>query len=148
MKEPATSEIPEAVVPLNDPMVGGATPASMLNHRALGYTYPTDDLMEQRVLARGFAPIVTNDPTQIELLTPTVNFNDVPEGDTTRRAALFHVSGCERLTFSVGPGPTPPFSLHVPGPFLFPAGPLPQRELRIWVLFMGRAPNTTTTLDR
>jgi hypothetical protein len=134
--------IQEAYVPLNDPMIGGATPASMLDHLALGYSYPTDDLMEQRVLARGFAPIVTGDPAQIELLTPTVNFNDVPEGDTTRRAALFRVSGCERLSFSVGPGPTPPFSLHVPGPFPFPAGSLPQSELRIWVLFTGRAPNT------
>lgn len=137
------SRVQEAFVPLNDPMIGGATPASMLDHLALGYSYPSDDLMEQRVLARGFAPIITGDPAQIELLTPNVNFNDVPEGDTTRRAALFRVSGCERLTFSVGPGPTPPFSLHVPGPFPFPHGPLPQSELRIWVLFTGRAPNTT-----
>lgn len=136
--------VPEASVPLNDPMIGGATPASMLNHRALGYVYPDDDLMEQRVLARGFAPIVTGDPPEIQLLTPQVVFNDVPEGDTTRRAALFQISSCEHLSFEVNSGPASPFLLHTPGPFMSPAGALPHEELRIWVVFTGQAPNTNS----
>ncbi|MFM0124580.1 MULTISPECIES: tyrosinase family protein [Paraburkholderia] len=132
-----------AFVPLNSPMIGGATPAAMLDHIALGYTYPEDDRLEQRVLALGFPAMETEDPVQIDQLTPTVNFNDVPEGDTTRRAATFQVSCCGHLTFTVSPGPAAPFALLDPGPFSFPLGPLPQSELRIWVLFTGQAPNTT-----
>jgi hypothetical protein len=134
--------IDAAFVPLNSPMIGGATPASMLDHTTLGYTYPQDDRLEQRVLALGFPAMESMDPVQIELLTPTVNFNDVPEGDTTRRAATFQISGCGHFTFSVAPVPGAPFSLFDPGPFMFPVGPLPQTDLRIWVLFTGRAPNT------
>ncbi len=135
--------IDETFVPLNSPMIGGATPTSMLDHVALGYTYPEDDRLQQRVLALGFPAMVTEDPPQIDLLTPTVNFNDVPEGDTTRRTATFQVSCCGHLTFTVSPGPGAPFSLMDPGPFSFPPGPLPQSELRIWVLFTGQAANTT-----
>jgi hypothetical protein len=138
----ACPRIQETYVPLNDPMIGGATPASMLDHLALNYSYPTDDLLEQREVARGLPAMVTGDGTQIELLTPIVNFNDVPEGDTTRRAALFHIAGCDHLSFSVTAGPTAPFSLLAPGPYPFPAGPLPQTEFRIWLLFTGHAPNT------
>jgi hypothetical protein len=129
-------------VPLNDPMVGGATPASMLNHRALGYLYPVDSAMESRVLARGLPAIISGDPTEIVLETPQVIFNDVPEGDTTLRAALFHIVTCEALTFEVTAPPGAPFSLFAPGPFPFPAGPLHTHELRIWVMFTGRAPGS------
>jgi hypothetical protein len=132
-------------VPLNSPMIGGATPGSMLDHIALGYTYPEDDRLEQRVLALGFPAMQTADPVQIEMLTPTVNFNDVPEGDTTRRSATFQISCCDHLTFRVSPGPGAPFSLLDPGPFMFPMGPLPQTELHIWVLFTGQAPGTSAT---
>ena len=129
-------------VPLNDPMVGGATPASMLDHRARGYFYPRDDAMEARVLARGLPAIVSGDPTQFTLETPQIVFNDVPEGDTMQRAALFRIEGCEALTFHVTSPPAAPFSLFAPGPFPFPAGPLHTHELRIWVMFTGRAPGT------
>src|SRR5262249_6584371 len=114
-----------------------------LDHIALGYTYPEDDRLEQRVLALGFPAMQTADRVQIELLTPTVNFNDVPEGDTTKRSATFRISCCDHLTFRVSPGPGAPFSLLDPGPFMFPMGPLPQTQLRIWVLFTGQAPGTS-----
>lgn len=35
-----------ARVPLNEKMIGGATPASMLDHAALGYTYSQDQALE------------------------------------------------------------------------------------------------------
>ena len=38
--------VPEAVVPLNSPMIGGATPASMLDHTALDYLYERDVILE------------------------------------------------------------------------------------------------------
>ena len=137
------AQIPATFVPLNDPMVGGATPASMLDHLALGYLYPRNDLMESRALARGLPAIVSGDPTQISLETPQIVFNDVPEGDTTQRAALFHITTCEVLSFHVTAPPAAPFSLFAPGPFAFPAGPLHTHELRIWVMFTGRAPGTS-----
>lgn len=136
-------KIDSTFVPLNDPMVGGATPASMLDHTAFGYFYPRDDAMESRALARGLPAIVSGDPTQIVLETPQVVFNDVPEGDTTQRAALFRIAGCESLSFHVTIPPAAPFSLFMPGPFAFPGGPLHTDELRIWVLFTGRAPGTS-----
>ena len=36
----------QAAVPLNSPMQGGATPASMLDHTTLGYRYPADVRLE------------------------------------------------------------------------------------------------------
>ena len=52
-------------VPLNDAMAGGATPASMLDHTALGYFYPRDDILEAGVLELGDPPIISGDPTEI-----------------------------------------------------------------------------------
>jgi len=135
-------KIDETYVPLNDPMIGGATPASMLNHTSLGYFYPSDDVMESRVIERGLPAIVSGDVTEIVLETPQVIFNDVPEGDTTKRAVFFRISGCESLTFHVTNGPTGPFSLFAPGPFAFPAGPLPADELRIWLMYTGGSPGS------
>jgi hypothetical protein len=126
-------------VPLNDPMVGGATPASMLDHTALGYFYHRDDPMEARALAGGLPAIISGDVTEIVLETPQVIFNDVPEGDTTKRPALFRISGCESLTFHLT-GPAAPFAPFEPGPFPFPSGPLHTDELRIWVMYTGRDP--------
>jgi hypothetical protein len=134
--------IAETFVPLNDPMLGGATPASMLDHLALGYSYPRDDALETRVAEQGLPAVVSGDAPAIRLETPQIIFNDIPEGDTTKRAALFRVSGCEALTFHVTAGPTAPFSLFEPGPFSFPAGPMPTADLRIWVLFTGQTPGS------
>lgn len=132
-----------AFVPLNDPMVGGATPASMLDHTTHDYYYPRDDAMEARALERGLPAIISGDLTEIELLTPQVVFNSVPEGDTTKRAALFQIEGCESLSFEVANGPTGPFSLFSPGPYPYPSGGFPTDELRIWLLYTGGTPGST-----
>ena len=137
--------IAETFVPLNDPMIGGATPASMLDHRSHGYFYPDDDLLESRVLARGLPPTVSGDGLTVELVTPQVVFNSVPEGDTTQRAALFLVRGCGSLTFEVTAGPSAPFSLFAPGPYSFPGPHLPTEEFRIWVMFTGGTPGSTAS---
>ena len=134
-----------AYVPLNDPMVGGATPASMLDHTSLGYHYPRDVALEIRVseISPGLAPIVSGDPVKVTLETPQVTFNDVPEGETTKRAALFRMAGCADLRLEVEAGPTGPFSLFEPGPFFHPASPFPTDELRIWLTYTGSSPGTT-----
>ena len=128
----------------NDAMVGGATPASMLDHRAQGYRYPRDLALEAHVAGDpDFPDFISGDSVDISLQTPQIVFNDVPSGDTTMRAALFQIEGCESLTFEVESGPTGSFSLFEPDPYPFPAGPLPTDELRIWVMFTGGAANTT-----
>lgn len=127
-------------VALNDPMVGGATPASMLDHTALGYFYHDDQALENRAIELGVPAIISGDGSDITLITPQVIFNDVPEGDTTKRAALFQVESCETLSFHVTSPPGAPFSLFEPGPFPYPAGPLSTDELRIWVMFTGQMP--------
>lgn len=56
-----------AMVPLNSPMVGGATPASMLDHTALGYTYDTDVRLEGAWESTGRPHLSTADSTSVDL---------------------------------------------------------------------------------
>jgi hypothetical protein len=66
--DPAPGDsVPEAMVPLNSAMIGGATPASMLDHRALGYTYDTDVRLEAAWESSGRpGHLVTGDPTAVD----------------------------------------------------------------------------------
>jgi hypothetical protein len=124
----------------NDPMVAGATPASMLDHLALGFRYPRDIPLEVEVAGDpDFPGFQSGDAMDILLETPQIVFNDVPSGDTTMRAAFFTVEGCAPLQFEVESGPTGNFSLSSPGPYPYPAGPFPTNEFRIWVMFTGGA---------
>ncbi len=133
-----------AAVTLNSPMIGGSTPASMLDHLALGYSYPRDFGLELAVAGNpDFPAFQSGDSNSITLETPQIVFNDVPSGDTTMRAALFNIEGCEDLSFQVENGPTGNFSLFAPGPALFPQGDFAMDELRIWVMFTGGAAGTT-----
>lgn len=134
----------------NDPMFAGslggaATPAAMLDHRALGYRYPVDPRLAAEWAAAKPGTLVTGDPTDIGLATPAVTFNDVPEGETTMRAIRFSVDGCRRLLFEVTAGPTGPFTLDDSGPFAFPPGPFSTDDLRIWLEFTGQAPSTNAS---
>lgn len=139
------SQFGVAAVPLNTPMIGGATPASMLDHLALGYRYPEDLPLEAAVAGNpNFPNFQSGDPAAITLQTPEIVFNDVPTGETTMRAAFFTVETCSTLSFEVESGPTGNFTLHEPGPFPFPAqGSQPTTEFRIWVLFTGGPAGST-----
>jgi hypothetical protein len=64
-----------------------ARPVDLLNHRDLGIVYDTDD------------PVVTPQ-------TASLTFNDVPEGETTVRAAVFSVSACTNVHLEIIAGPT------------------------------------------
>ena len=137
----------DTFVAAGESMFGGAigagvTPASMLDHRALGYYYDRDDALEARVIERGLPEIVSGDPLSVELETPQIVFNDVPEDETTKRAALFRISGCGQVTFRVLSGPSEPFALFAEGPFSFPSGGFPTDELRIWFLYTAGAAGT------
>lgn len=121
---------------------GGTTPAAMLDHRALGYRYAEDPRLAAEWAAVQSTTLISGDPTTVTLATSAVVFDDVPEGDTTMRAARFSVDGCRRLFFEVTAGPTGPFSLDESGPFAFPPSDFPTSDLRIWILFTGEAPGT------
>ncbi len=47
-----------------------------------------------------------NPPLYVDLATPTVNFNDVPEGETAARPVEFEVRTCGAVSFSIVTGPT------------------------------------------
>lgn len=126
------------VVGLNEPMVGGATPAAMLDNTALGYRYPRDTPLELAVAGDAdFPNFQSGDPIEASLLTPTIVFNDVPADETVMRAALFAVETCASLTFEVETGPTGNFSLFEPGPYTFPSSPFATNDFRIWLMFTG-----------
>lgn len=62
--DPAPGDsVSQAMVALHSPMVGGATPASMLDHTAHGYTYPTDVRLEAAWEGQGLGRLVTADAT-------------------------------------------------------------------------------------
>ena len=78
---------------LNDPMTSvPTTPADVLEHRDFNlYHYP---------------PGFQEDIPQVTLDTPSVNFIDVPEGETRLGAAVFTFEACDPIHFSVVSGPT------------------------------------------
>ena len=115
---------------LNDAMFPWSTsPADVLNHRDMGYMYDTD------------APLV-------DLDTASLVCNDVPEGETTVRAAVFSVSACEDVHLEIINGPD---VLSGPAGTLFdtPLGSSdtvpPGSQGRIWISFTGTAANDIAT---
>ena len=56
----SSDSVPEARVPIDSQMVGGATPASMLDHAALGYVYQRDEDLEQAWLNKHGTSLVTH----------------------------------------------------------------------------------------
>lgn len=88
---------------------------------------------------------------EANLLTPAVNFNDVPEGETTARAIVFSVTTCGAATFQIVSGPTVisgpgSFStLPSPNAALPTAASLTTREARLWLSHTGTSDGDVTT---
>lgn len=129
---PLSAYLPAAGGPaghnLNDVMqhltTAAATPANCLDYRrAQGFIYDTD-------------------PPLVDLMTPTVAFQDVPTLETTWRAAVFHVRAGSTVHLEVvpGSGPAAPYALtplggavtHVP-----PVDNAPYDVVRMWFAFTG-----------
>ena len=74
---------------------------------------------------------------------PVINFNDVPTGETTVRAAVFRVYNCSDVTVRVkaGAGPGAPFSVLQPasGSVTVSHGDNLYVEVRIWLAFTAGA---------
>jgi hypothetical protein len=78
-----------------------------------------------------------------------INFNDVPQGETASRAAVFQIFACGDVTLQVEPGagPNAPYSVaNPPGDTVFvPHGPHEVRIARLWFQFTGAAPGVAPT---
>lgn len=74
---------------------------------------------------------------------PIVNFNDVPEGDTAIRAAIFRVYGCGNATIRIqaGGAPASPFFILHPltGELTVHHAAQPYIEGRIWIAYTAGA---------
>ncbi len=82
---------------------------------------------------------------RISLATPALNFNDVPEGETTLRAVRFDVQSLWPVDFQIVAGPGVPFStplgasVHSPGT----ASADTVREAIVWVSYTGSTAGAT-----
>ena len=86
-----------------------------------------------------------NEPAVI-LQTPSITFNDIPEGETTFRAVVFSVESCQPVTLTVVSGPGADFST----PFgtsaeLGTAGDSSPREARVWIGYAGTSDGDTAS---
>src|SRR5687767_2237144 len=115
---------------LNDAMPPWTTtPADVLDHRTINlYHYPS-----------GFQ----QDPPVIVLETPSVTFNDIPEGETAPRAASFSVSSCTPVHFQID---DPVVTIGPPGIFGLPFGntlslqsdeALKSGKAYVWITYTG-----------
>lgn len=83
-----------------------------------------------------------NGSIALSLKTPVINFNNVPAGVMTSRAAVFSVQSCSAIDLNVTSGPS---VVSGPGVFGLPfgGGALPaassalERDVRIWVSYTG-----------
>jgi hypothetical protein len=77
--------------------------------------------------------------TEVENPSGVINFNDVPEGETTARAAVFHVYACGDVTLEVKTPPGAPYSVLSPptGSQTLHHHPRPYEEARFWIGFTG-----------
>ena len=122
---------------LTDPMQpwgGGTTVASTLDHHTMGYWYDTD-------------------PPEIDLLTPSLNFLNVPEGlggtgVTTYRAVHFDVLACDPVTLQIVSGPTAPFSAPL-GMSTTVSPPIPAQDAptpgRVWIAYTSTSAGASAT---
>ncbi|MFT0174274.1 tyrosinase family protein [Paraburkholderia mimosarum] len=73
-----------------------------------------------------------------------INFNDVPQGETASRAAVFEIFACDTVTLQVkaGSGPNPPYSVqNPPGDTIVVTSGAHQSQIaRLWFQFTGGAP--------
>jgi murein tripeptide amidase MpaA len=91
-----------------------------------------------------------NGVSAVALKTPTVNFNNVPAGVTTTRAAVFSVQSCPPVALNVTSGPivlTGPGSFGLPlGGALLPAASSSlERDARVWVSYTGTTAGDVAT---
>jgi murein tripeptide amidase MpaA len=86
----------------------------------------------------------------VELATPTITFNDVPEGETTARAVVFDVMRMQTSTFQVVSGPTATSGPGGFGTLASDSAVLPAtsasvvRQARLWLSHTGTGDGDVT----
>ena len=81
----------------------------------------------------------------VTLQTPSVNFNSVPEGETTVRSVTFGVEGCQPARFDVVAGPGAPFTLPLGSSVQLPMSAQGVRQARIWIGYTGTVDGDTAS---
>lgn len=110
------------------------TPAQLWNHHLppASYWYDTD-------------------PPQVQLVTPSVSFVDIPEGVggtgvTTYRPVRLAVLSCAGATFQITAGPTPPFTAPLGTTFIVgEAHGAPAAEARVWIGYTSTTAGSSVT---
>ncbi len=100
-----------------------------------------------REIRNTLEPFMT--PTSVTLVTPNIDFKDIPEGIggvgvTTYRAALFEVGSCSPLTLQVTAGPTGGFGLPMGATVIVNPGQIAS-EGRIWVSYTSTVAGATAS---
>jgi subtilisin family serine protease len=82
---------------------------------------------------------------RISLMTPALNFNDVPEGETTVRAVRFDVQSLWPVNFAIIAGPGAPFTTPLGTSVVSPGTPSADtvREAILWVGYTGTTAGAT-----
>jgi len=83
---------------------------------------------------------------RVTLLTPSVLFNDIPEGELTARSVSWQCFGFDDLTFEVVSGPTGPFDLLLGSSVTLPApGVGAGAKAQLWLSFTGTTAGATVS---
>lgn len=84
---------------------------------------------------------------RISLMTPALNFNDVPEGETTVRAVRFDVQSLWPVNFEIIAGPGAPFTTPLGTSVVSPGTPSADtvREAILWVGYTGTSAGATAS---
>jgi hypothetical protein len=117
------------------------------NHIVAEDTYDDNTICTGLRIA-GNGVTVIPPPIYIESPNQTINFNDIPEGEKTVRAAVFKVRACPSVTFTVTGGPSvilgspgTKFELPLGATDILPeAHTLDERVARIWISYTGTVP--------
>ena len=106
------------------------------------YVYPFEIRWDNNIAVREASMLV-------QLETPNITFNDIPEGETTWRAAVFSVRSARSVTFEIVSGPTgtgfgTPLgtSVTLDTDDLFNT---PERHARIWLSYTGTTDGDTAS---
>jgi subtilisin family serine protease len=83
----------------------------------------------------------------IDLMTPSLVFNDIPEGETTVRGIRFNVQSLWPATFELTAGPVAPFSTPLGASTVSPGTPDfdTVREAIIWIAYTGTTAGASTS---
>jgi hypothetical protein len=78
--------------------------------------------------------------------TPTITFEQVPEGETQMRAAVFDIHTCNsNATLVVSIPPSAPFSTLLVPPSTLPNPSNPLQQVRVWFAFTGTTAGSVNT---